>query len=122
MRNKQRNIQNSRARRVVRVRSRVKGTSVRPRLAVNRTLRSISAQIIDDAKGATLVSASERDLAAAAKKGKKPVEIAAEVGKALAKKAVAAKVVKVVFDRRDKRFHGRVKALAEGAREGGLTF
>jgi large subunit ribosomal protein L18 len=113
MRNKQRNIQNSRARRVIRVRSRVKGTSVRPRLAVNRTLRSISAQIIDDAKGATLVSASERDLAAAAKKGKKPVEIAAEVGKALAKKAVAAKVVKVVFDRRDNALKHSPKARAK---------
>jgi large subunit ribosomal protein L18 len=100
----------------------VKGTPTRPRLSVSRTLQHISAQIIDDTKALTLVSASDRDITATAKKGKKPAEIANEVGKALAKKAIAKKVTKVVFDRRDKRFHGRVKALAEGAREGGLKF
>lgn len=122
MRNQQRKLQKSRARRVIRVRSLVKGTHTRPRLSVNRTLQHISAQIIDDTKAVTLVSASDRDVTAAAKKGKKPVEIAAEVGKALAKKAIAKKIAQVVFDRRDKRFHGRVKALADGAREGGLKF
>lgn len=122
MSNKQQKLQKSRARRVIRVRARVKGTPTRPRLSVSRTLQHISAQIIDDTKALTLVSASDRDITATAKKGKKPAEIANEVGKALAKKAIAKKVTKVVFDRRDKRFHGRVKALAEGAREGGLKF
>ncbi len=122
MSNKLIKLQKSRARRIVRVRARVKGTPTRPRLTVNRTLRHISAQIIDDTTSVTIVSASDRDVTAAAKKGKTPVEVAAEVGKAIAKKAIAKKVEKVVFDRRDKRFHGRVKALAEGAREGGLKF
>jgi large subunit ribosomal protein L18 len=107
------------ARRVARVRSRVRGTSDRPRLAVSRTLKHISAQVIDDTSGKTLAAASDKDVKG---KGMKPLEIAAEVGKTLAEKAKAQKVSKVVFDRRDKRFHGRVKALADGARSGGLEF
>jgi large subunit ribosomal protein L18 len=122
MSNQLRNLQMSRARRVHRVRARVIGTAERPRLAVSRTLQHISAQIIDDAQSRTIVAASDRDVSAATKKGKKPVEIATEVGKLLAERAAEKKVTKVVFDRRDKRFHGRVKALAEGAREGGLKF
>jgi large subunit ribosomal protein L18 len=107
-----------RSRRVARVRSRVKGVSARPRLAVSRTLKHISAQVIDDTTGKTIVAASDKDV-----KGKmKPVELAMEVGKVLAERAKAKSISAVVFDRRDKRYHGRVKALAEGARAGGLTF
>lgn len=109
-----------RIRRVARVRSRVKGVSERPRLTVARTLKHVYAQIIDDSTGKTIVAASDRDVKDAKKL--KPVEIATEVGKVLAERAVAKKVNKVVFDRRDKRYHGRVKAVADGARSGGLTF
>jgi len=107
-------------RRIARVRARIKGTMERPRLAVRRTLKHIYAQLIDDASGKTIVSASDRDVKAS--KGKKPVQIAGEVGKTLAKKAQEKKIGLVVFDRRDRKYHGRVKALADGAREGGLTF
>ena len=112
----------SRTRRVRRVRASITGTASRPRLAVYRTLRKISAQVIDDAAGKTIVAATDRELAAKDVKGKRPVDIAREVGMLLAKKAKDAKVSRVVFDRRDKRYHGRVKALADGAREGGLEF
>lgn len=107
------------ARRIARVRSRVRGTAERPRLAVSRTLKHISAQVIDDTSGRTLAAASDKDVKG---KGMKPLDIATEVGKTLAEKAKAKNVAKVVFDRRDKRFHGRVKALADGARAGGLEF
>jgi large subunit ribosomal protein L18 len=108
------------ARRTRRVRARVKGTTARPRLAVFRSLKHISAQVIDDATGKTLASARDTDVKA--KKGEKPTEIAKSVGTLLAEHAKAAKVTKVVFDRRDKQYHGRIRALAEGAREGGLEF
>jgi large subunit ribosomal protein L18 len=114
----QRNANNARARRVARVRARISGTAERPRLAVSRTLKHIYAQVIDDAAGRTLASASDLDV----KKDLKPLEAAAEVGKLVAERATAAKVTQVVFDRRDKRFHGRVKALAEAARTAGLKF
>lgn len=113
------NKQQKRERRVARIKARIRGTSSRPRLAVARTLKHISAQVIDDASGKTLVAASDKDVTA---KGKKPVEIAAEVGKILAERAQAKKIGVVVFDRRDKKYHGRVKALADGARAGGLNF
>jgi large subunit ribosomal protein L18 len=107
-------------RRVRRVRSRVKGTAERPRLAVARSLKHISAQVINDVSRKTLASASDSELKDA--KGAKPLEIASKVGKLVAEKAKSAGVKTIVFDRRDKRYHGRVKALAEGAREGGLEF
>jgi len=103
----------------------IKGTTQRPRLAVFRSLRAIYAQIIDDEKGKTLVAASEKDLAQAAKKTAKKMtktERARMVGEILARKALKKKVKAVVFDRRNYRYHGRVKALAEGARKGGLEF
>jgi large subunit ribosomal protein L18 len=94
---------------------------VRPRLSVHRTARHIYAQVIDDAKGVTLASFStmSKDF-----KGKKTWDIAAAtaVGEGVAKLAKAAKVSKVVFDRGGYYYHGRVKALAEGARKGGLEF
>ncbi len=119
MNKQQRKSQSARLRRVARVRARVRGVSERPRLAVARTLKHIYAQVIDDASGRTLVAASDKDVKS---KGMKPLEIATEVGKVLAERAKAKKVAAVVFDRRDKRYHGRVKALADGARAGGLEF
>lgn len=105
-------------RRAARVRATVRGTAERPRLSVFRSLRHISVQLIDDVAGKTLASASDTDVTA---KGK-PVEMAREVGKAVAAKAKAAGVTMAVFDRGSYRYHGRVAAVAEGAREGGLNF
>ncbi|MCX7325445.1 MAG: 50S ribosomal protein L18 [Hyphomicrobiales bacterium] len=95
----------------------------RPRLSVHRTHKQIYAQIIDDVKGVTLVAASslEADLKASIKSGAN-VEAAAAIGKAIAERAVKAGVTSVVFDRGAYIYHGRVKALAEAAREGGLDF
>ena len=98
----------------------VVGIAGRPRLSVFRSLSNIYAQIIDDTQGSTLVAASSLEKGAD-KKGKK-LEIARAVGLAIAKKAAEKKIDKVVFDRGPFRFHGRVKALADAAREGGLKF
>ncbi|MCI0479470.1 50S ribosomal protein L18 [Candidatus Uhrbacteria bacterium] len=117
-----RNIHEVRARRIARTRAKVSGTAERPRLAVRRTLSHIYAQVIDDTVGKTLAAASDADIAKADAKGKTKTEIAFLVGKAVAERAKAKKVERVVFDRRDKRYHGRVKAVADGAREGGLQF
>ena len=97
------------------------GSQARPRLSVFRSNKEIYAQIIDDTSGKTLVAASSRDKELSAAKGTK-TELATEVGKALAKKALDAGVDKVAFDRGGYQYHGRVKSLAEGAREGGLKF
>lgn len=102
-----------------RIRAKIKGTKSRPRLFVFRSAKHIYCQLIDDEKGRTILAASDFEL----KKGKrKKVEIAKEVGKLIAKKAKKLKIEKVVFDRGGYKYHGRVKALAEGAREGGLKF
>ena len=106
------------------VRSRLKKLSDgRPRLTVFRSGKNIYAQVIDDANGATLASAStvEKDVRASAKTGAN-IGAAADVGKRLAERAKAAGVTNVVFDRGPFIFHGRVKALADAAREGGLNF
>ncbi len=108
-----------RNRRIKRVRSKIVGTSERPRLAVFRSLNHIDVQLIDDASGKTLVAATDRNLQA--DKVTK-TERAFQIGKLIAEKAKAKNISSVVFDRRDKRYHGRVKAVAEGAREGGLVF
>jgi large subunit ribosomal protein L18 len=108
-----------RNRRIKRVRSKIVGTSERPRLAVFRSLNHIDVQLIDDASGKTLVAATDRNLQA--DKATK-TERAFQIGKLIAEKAKAKNISSVVFDRRDKRYHGRVKAVAEGAREGGLVF
>jgi large subunit ribosomal protein L18 len=100
----------------------VKGTAERPRLAVRRSLAHIYAQLIDDNAGKTLAAASDLDLEAKDIKGKSKTDVATAVGQALADKAKAKGVAQAVFDRRDKKFHGRVKAVAEGARAGGLKF
>ena len=111
-------------RRKARVRRAVRARAYgKPRLSVHRSSKQIYAQIIDDTRGATLVAASslEKDQRAALKSGAN-VEAARIVGKLLAARAVAAGVKDVVFDRGAYMFHGRVKALADGAREGGLNF
>ena len=108
-----------------RIRGRIRkvsfGTAERPRLSVFRSNKEIYAQVIDDTTGKTLVSASSRDKELEKVKGTKS-EIAAAVGKSLAEKAVKAGVEAVAFDRGGYLYHGRVKSLAEGAREGGLKF
>tara|TARA_R110002124_G_scaffold212931_2_gene379077 strand:- start:469 stop:822 length:354 start_codon:yes stop_codon:yes gene_type:complete len=102
------------------IRKRVKGSAERPRLSVFRSNTSIYAQIIDDIKGITLVSASSKDLGE--KKESANIAIASEVGKKIAAKAQEAGISAVVFDRNGYLYHGKVKALADGAREGGLKF
>ncbi len=108
-----------RYRRHRRVRSKISGTSKVPRLCIFRSSKHIYAQLVNDEKNKTLVAASDLET----KKSKKPkVDKAREVGKLIAKKALDKKIEKVVFDRGGYKYHGRVKALAEGAREGGLRF
>jgi large subunit ribosomal protein L18 len=109
----------ARLRRHKRVRGKVSGTVERPRLVVTRSNRGIVAQLVDDANGRTLASASW--LQVKSFKGNKTAQ-AAEVGKLLAEKAKAAKIGGAVFDRGGYLYHGRVKALADAAREGGLKF
>jgi large subunit ribosomal protein L18 len=110
----------ARKRRHRRVRGKVQGSAERPRLVVSRSNRGISAQLVDDLSGRTLASASWIALKQSFKGDKS--EQATEVGKLLAKNAKAAGIETVVFDRAGYLFHGRVKALADGAREGGLQF
>ena len=106
-----------------RIRKHVSGTAERPRLAVFRSNKQIYCQVIDDEAGKTLVAASSNDKALAAQcKGKTGVEAAAIVGKAIAERAIAAGIKTVSFDRGGYLFHGRVKSLADAAREGGLIF
>jgi large subunit ribosomal protein L18 len=108
-----------RLRRHRRVRKKIHGTALRPRLAVFRSNKHLSVQLIDDDAGVTLaaVNWTEADL-----RGLKPMEQATRAGALIAERAKAAGVESAVFDRGGYRYHGRVKALAEGAREGGLTF
>jgi large subunit ribosomal protein L18 len=110
-----------RMRRKVSIRKRVTGTPERPRLSVFRSARHIYAQIIDDTCGCTLVCASSLDEAVAGDR-KKKVERAVAVGKLVAERAKAKGIAKVVFDRNGFLYHGRVKAVSDGAREAGLEF
>ena len=113
----------ARIRRHARVRKRVKGTPERPRLTVYRSLSHIYAQVIDDVERITLASASDMESDVSKKaSGKKKAEMATIVGGLLAERAKAKGVTKVVFDRGGFPFHGRIKALAEAARENGLEF
>ena len=105
-----------RARRHLRVRKKVVGTPERPRLVVYRSLKHIYAQLVDDQAGRTLMTVTDGDLS-----GKKS-EKSSEVGRRIAQRAKEAGVTKVVFDRAGYQYHGRVKAVADGAREGGLEF
>ena len=115
---KQKSVRRSRRR--VHIRRRVLGTPTRPRISVYRSLNHMYAQVIDDLAGRTIASASTRESALGLDKTGHAA--AAAVGAALAERAKAAGVSKVVFDRGGFRFHGRVKALADAARKGGLQF
>lgn len=139
--NKASEFKSAKIRRKLKVRNKIKGTLQRPRLSVFRSNRSIYAQLIDDQKGVTLTAASEKMLAGkietkiktSQKKEKKPsetkiikpktkLEKAYLVGQILAEQALKKGIKKAVFDRGSYRYHGRVKKLAEGAREAGLNF
>ena len=109
----------SRVRRHARVRAKISGTAECPRLCLYRSNKNIEAQIIDDVKGVTLVASSSMTLKL---ENGGNIEAAAKVGEDIAKKALKAKIEKVVFDRSGYLYHGRVKALAEAAREAGLKF
>ncbi|MEX0683339.1 MAG: 50S ribosomal protein L18 [Dehalococcoidia bacterium] len=112
----------ARLRRHARVRERISGTPERPRLDVFRSVNHIYAQIIDDSIGHTLVAASDIEKDLSKNGNKKKTEVATVVGEALAKRAKEKGIKAVIFDRGGFRYHGRVKALAEAARKGGLTF
>ena len=111
-----------RTRRRAAIRKRLSGNAERPRLVVFRSLNHIYAQIIDDVKGRTLVSMSTiaKDMSKA--DGKKKTEQSFEVGQKLGEKALATGITKIAFDRAGYKYHGRVKALADGARKAGLIF
>jgi large subunit ribosomal protein L18 len=111
----------ARKRRHTRVRKRVTGTTARPRLVVSRSSRHLFVQVVDDSAGTTLASASTMEADMRAFDGDKSAK-AKKVGELLAERAKSAGVEAVVFDRGGNKYHGRVAALAEGAREGGLAF
>ncbi len=104
-----------------RVRKIVTGTADRPRMSIFRSNKEIYAQLIDDVQGVTLLTASSKDKSIAGKEGTK-TEKAGLVGKLVAEKAQAAGIIEIVFDRNGYLYHGRVKHLADAAREGGLKF
>ncbi len=105
-----------------RIRKHIKGTSERPRLSVFRSNNHIYAQIIDDIKGNTIVSASSLDKSAGIKKEMSNIQVAEQVGTTLGQRAKEANVKMVIFDRNGYRYHGRVRALADSARKSGLKF
>lgn len=111
--------QEKRIARARRVRAKVSGTPARPRLSVHRSLRNLSVQVIDDVNGKTLVSGDIRELGA---KAKNTVEGASALGALVGGKCLKAGIASVAFDRAGYRYHGKVKALAEAAREAGLDF
>ena len=115
---KRKELNQKRKRRAYRTRTKInKGINKQPRLSVFRSNQHIYAQLIDDIKGETLISASSHEV-----KGKNKTDIAKAVGKLIAQKAKKASVEKVIFDKGQYKYHGRVKALAESARENGLKF
>jgi large subunit ribosomal protein L18 len=118
------NKQAKKIRRQKRVRAKICGTSQRPRLCVFRSGKHIYAQLIDDERGRTLVSAKDREIKpkTGKKKSSEKNGAAFEVGKLLAEKALKNKIEKAVFDKREYAYHGKIKSLAEGARKGGLHF
>lgn len=117
MRNKVAKKNELRFRRKLRIRKKVSGTTARPRLSVFRSARHITAQVIDDSTGKTLVAINSYEIGSRANK-----EVCTKIGKDLAAKCKAAKIEAVVFDKNGYMYHGRVAALAAGAREGGLDF
>ena len=104
------------------IRAKINGTTERPRLTVYRSNSNIYAQLVDDLQGQTLLASTSLSKAAEGEDKTNKIDNAKRIGKQLAEKALAAGISKVVFDRNGYLFHGRVKALAEGAREGGLQF
>ncbi len=114
-----RSIREARTRRKRRIRGRIEGTTERPRISVFRSNRAIYAQIVDDRTAVTIAAARSSEVEGA---GLKKAEIAKKVGELLAQRAKDKGIERVVFDRSGYLYHGRVKALAEGAREGGLVF
>lgn len=124
MANKNEKKRDMRNRRRFRIRNKISGTQERPRLAVFRSLNHIQAQLIDDTTGRSLlgISSNAKNLAERLNGLQGKCEKSREVGKLLAAKAQEAGISKIVFDRGGYIYHGRIKALAEGAREGGLTF
>ncbi|MDQ0633029.1 50S ribosomal protein L18 [Arthrobacter sp. CDRTa11] len=110
----------SRSRRQLRIRKRISGTAVRPRLVVNRSARHVFVQVVDDTKGLTVASASTLEADLRAFDGDKTAK-AKRVGELVAERAKAAGVEAVVFDRGGNKYHGRIAAVADGAREGGLS-
>ena len=119
MQNRQKIKRNKIHRRQRRTRAKMTGTSQKPRLSVFRSLLHIYAQAIDDVKGITLVAVSDKELKT--KKGNKS-EVAALVGESMGKKLVTKKISVIIFDKGAYRYHGRVKALAEGIRKAGIKF
>lgn len=111
-----------RARRRAAIRKRMRGTVERPRLVVFRSLKHIYAQVINDVTGQTLASASTREKGLELASGTKKTEQSFLIGQKLGEKALAAGITKVAFDRAGYKYHGRVKALADGARKAGLEF
>ncbi len=111
-----------RKRRHKKIRSKVRGTNEKPRLNVYRSIKHIYGQLIDDTTGKVLVSAKDIDIEKDIKDDNRKVALAFETGKLLAEKALKEDIKEVVFDRGGYKYHGRVKALAEGARETGLKF
>ena len=110
----------SRSRRQLRIRKRIPGTAVRPRLVVNRSARHVFVQVVDDTKGLTVASASTLEADLRAFDGDKTAK-AKRVGELVAERAKAAGIEAVVFDRGGNKYHGRIAAVADGAREGGLS-
>ena len=119
-------IRTNKGRRVmrhIRVRRKVGGTAERPRLSVYRSLNHVYAQVIDDSRGVTLAAASSLESAIKSQKdGKRKVDVAGLVGELIGERATGKGISRVVFDRGGYQYHGRVKALAEAARKGGLVF
>lgn len=116
--NKEKIKQSQRSRRGLRAKAKIKGIKDIPRLSVFRSNKGIYAQIIDDKKGSTVVGASTQEV----KDNKNKIESAKEVGKLLAEKALEKNIKKVIFDKSFYKYHGRIKALADAAREAGLEF
>lgn len=112
----------NRIKRSIRIRSKIKRSKDKPRLCVFRSSRSIYAQVIDDVTGKTIISASEKELKTDSKEKLTKTQKAALLGKLLAQKSVKFKITQVVFDRNGYKYHGRIKALADTAREGGMKF
>jgi large subunit ribosomal protein L18 len=138
MKNLQKIKQQKRVRRHKRIRAKIKGTAKRPRLSVFRSNKYIYAQLIDDSKGHTLISVSDLELEKLKIKNKKlktqiknektekilssKIKVTYEIGRLIAQKALEKKIKQVVFDKGEYKYHGRIKAVAEGAREAGLVF